>query len=293
MDAALITARFLHFSAAMLLFGTASFALFVAPTSLRERFAGLLRVSETAFVLLALASAIGWLAAETGEAGNGWADAANPAMWAVLAGATSFGQVWIWHLVLAMALALAMLLPQRVRGPAMAAGSGALLASLGLVGHAAMQVGAAGVLHRGSHMLHLVSAGFWVGALPALAVCLNEMRHPNRRSDAGEALLRFSGLGHAAVAIAILSGLVNTALTLGHLPTDLSSPYQRFFALKLALVGGMLLVALTNRYVLTPRLAGGDQLATSRAIMRGTIGEIALGAAVVAVVSAFASWDPS
>ena len=54
--------------------------------------------------------------------------------------------------------------------PALA--SGALLASLGLVGHAAMQTGAEGVLHRMNHAVHLLTAGAWLGGLIPFAMCL-------------------------------------------------------------------------------------------------------------------------
>ncbi len=47
----------------------------------------------------------------------------------------------------------------------------------------------------------------------------------------------------------------------------------------------MLSIALLNRYVLTPRLA-------VRGLVIGTSAELLLGAAIVALVSAFATYDP-
>ena len=70
---------------------------------------------------------------------------------------------------------------QRDRWAPTAVASGALLASLGLVGHAAMQTGAEGVLHRGNHAVHLLAAGAWIGGLvPFVDVSrrLRAKRHP-------------------------------------------------------------------------------------------------------------------
>ena len=108
---------------------------------------------------------------------------------------------------------------------------------------------------------------------------------PERRADATLALSRFSGLGHIAVAVTLLTGILNTALTLGGWPVDFRSPYQLLLAVKIGLVAIMLSIALLNRYVLTPRLA-------VRGLIIGTSAELLLGAAIIALVSAFATYDP-
>lgn len=285
MDGLLIAFRFAHFSAAMLLFGLTAFTSVVAPRALADRYAAVTRWVDAALALALVATAFGWFALEVGEAGNGWADATNPAMWGALANGTEFGQVWIWHLAISVVLFAAIALPRDVRGVALVIGSTTLLASLGLVGHAAMQQGAVGWEHRIGHALHLLGAGFWVGALLPLLVCLLALRHPDGRTDATTALHRFSGLGHVAVALTLLTGILNTSLTLGQWPVDFRSPYQALLALKIALVAVMLSIALINRYVLTPRLA-------VRGLVIGTSIELGLGVVVIALVSAFATYDP-
>ena len=285
MDGVLIACRFLHFSAAMLLFGSSAFARFVLPPAKRDRSGARASWPNMSLVLVLALSGLGWFALEAGNAGSGWPDAANPAMWAALAGATSFGQVWVWHLAISAVLLIALLLPREIGRSALLSGSAALLISLGLVGHAAMQQGTVGWEHRINHMLHLLAAGFWVGALPPLIVSLLALRSSQRRDEAAVALARFSGLGHAAVAVTLVTGIINTGLTLGGLPTDFSSPYQALLALKIVLVAVMVSVALLNRYVLTPRLA-------IRGLVIGTGTELLLGAVIIALVSAFATYDP-
>ena len=268
----------------MLLFGSSAFARFVLPAR-PDRSGARASWAEAALVLVLVASGFAWFGLEAGNAGSGWADVSNPAMWAALAGGTSFGQVWIWHLAVSLALLIALVLPRDIGRSALLTGSAALLISLGLVGHAAMQQGAIGWEHRINHMLHLLAAGFWVGALPPLLACLLALRVPQRRDEATATLARFSGLGHAAVAVTLLTGILNTGLTLGGLPTDFGSPYQALLALKIGLVAVMLSIALLNRYVLTPRLA-------LRGLIIGTSAELLLGAAIIALVSAFATYDP-
>jgi putative copper resistance protein D len=284
-DGVLIACRFLHFSAAMLLFGSSAFARFVLPNAKRSGLTARASWPNGLLVLILAVTGLGWFALEAGNAGSGLADAVNPAMWAALASATSFGQVWVWHLAISLVLLVALVLPGKIGRPVLLIGSAGLLISLGLVGHAAMQQGAIGWEHRVNHMLHLLAAGFWVGALPPLLACLLALRTPQRSADASAALIRFSGLGHAAVAVTLVTGIINTALTLGGLPADLGSPYQSLLALKIVLVAIMLSIALCNRYVLTPRLA-------IRGLVIGTVAELLLGAAVIALVSAFATYDP-
>ena len=57
-------------------------------------------------------------------------------------------------------------------------GAALQLASLGLVGHAAMQAGGFGALHRANDALHLLATGTWFGGLPMFALSLNAYRDP-------------------------------------------------------------------------------------------------------------------
>jgi putative copper resistance protein D len=290
-DAALIAVRFSHFSAAMLLLGVTSFAAALAPPELVQARARRVRAWSIGLVVLIATTGTAWLALEAGEAGQGWSDVLTPSMWLAVLAATDFGAVWLWHLAFIVLLVTGLTLPPRARLRFVLAGDILLLLSLGFVGHAAMEQGAVGLAHRLNHALHILSSGFWVGSLLPLAACLGDMRSARLRGPATATLMRFSGLGHLAVAVALLTGLVNTALTLGRLPLDWRSPYQALFAAKLAVVLLMLTIALFNRYALTPQLASKPARA-QRGLVVGTLAELGLGAVVIALISAFATLDP-
>src|SRR5262249_29402031 len=154
----------------------------------------------------------------------GWDGATDPATLAAVLFDTGFGQAWLCRAVLALALpVLAVAWPRRIGAAASA--TGLLLASLALAGHAAMQNGVAGLLHRLHHAVPPLAGGFWLGALVPFLLCLPRLRDPELRRDAIQALRRFSGIGHIAVAAVLATGAVNAALVLGRFPTDWSSPY--------------------------------------------------------------------
>jgi len=101
---------------------------------------------------------------------------------------------------------------------------------------------------------------------------------------------RFSFWGQFDVALVILTGLANVALTSG-LGAFAPTPYRLLLGAKLALVATMIALALANRYLLAPRLTPDSP--APGALMRSCLAEIALGAAVVALVAAFGLLDPN
>ena len=89
-------------------------------------------------------------------------------VWSVLI-ETRFGLVWIARLGLAILLGVLMLWPAaRLLQLAAAA---CLLGLIALIGHAGATPGTAGQIHLASDIVHLLAAGAWVGALPALTMC--------------------------------------------------------------------------------------------------------------------------
>jgi putative copper resistance protein D len=288
--AALIVCRFLHFAAGMLLFGASLFCGALAPPDFGSTLRRSLRLPELLLAVLVVATGVAWLGLETGEIGNGWLDTVNlGTIDAVLTG-TNFGAVWSIRLVLILLPLPALLLGGRQRDWALAATSGLVLASLGFVGHAADEGGLRGLVHRLNHALHLLSAGFWVGCLPPLLLALLLLAKADMRRDISLTLQRFSGVGHVAVALVLLTGIVNTLLIIGGLPIDFASPYQLLLAIKIGLVLMMIGIALANRYVAVPRLARTRW--ALRGIVIGTCMEMLLGGVVIALVSAFATFDP-
>ena len=291
MPTALIICRLLHFAATMLLFGASGFLWALAPAGLAHELAGPVRRMAGGAIVVAAVTAFAWLALEAGEMGEGWSDSVNPETLSAVAFETAFGQVWLWRMGLALILVIALATGRSDRWAFVVPAAALLLASLGLVGHAAMQSGLIGALHRLNHGVHLLCAGAWLGSLPPLIFCLMRYGDPRLRSEIGLTLRRFSGLGHFVAALVVLTGIVNTAWTLGAWPVDFSSPYQMLLAMKIAIVAAMLVMALVNRYILTPRIKGQTGAAL-RAIAINSVAEIGLGIAALALVSIFGTLAP-
>jgi len=289
---ALVICRFSHFAATMLLFGASAFLWALVPAGLARELAGPVRRMAAAAIVVAAVSALAWLALEAGLMSESWAAMVDPEVLSAVSFDTAFGCVWLWRLGLALVLLAALALGRRDRFGFIALTAALLLASLGLVGHAAMQTGPTGALHRLNHAVHLLAAGAWLGGLAPLALCLRRRDGEARlRADAAVALRRFSGLGHFAVALVVATGAVNTALTLGAWPTYFSSPYQALLAAKIAIVAAMIGIALFNRYVLTPRIEKQPRAAL-RALTISSLAEVALGLVALALVSVFAILAP-
>jgi putative copper resistance protein D len=228
------------------------------------------------------------LATQGGLMGDGWADVFRPDVWMAVA-STQFGSVWLWQIIFAvLTVCAAWIAPIKSARLLLllAAGQFVLLAG---VGHAAMHDGAEGVLQRVNHAIHLLCAAMWVGALLPLIFCLR-LAKGRWRNPAIYTMMRFSRMGHYAVAGVILSGIVNMLLILG-ITLPWRTEYGQMLLFKSALVALMVAIALVNRYVLVPRFrpdAGREQ----QFFIWMTQAEVVLGALVLAVVSLFATWEP-
>jgi putative copper resistance protein D len=288
---ALALCRFAHFLAAMLTFGSSAYLWLYAPERLMIALSPAVRRLALVGSVVALLTAIVWLAVESASMADDWSSALNPgAIGAVLAD-TAFGHAWAAHLVLAAALVAVVLFCPRASWAATAVASGALLASLGFVGHAAMQTGVEGILHRANHAVHLMTAGSWIGALVPFVMCLGVYERGDLRREAVKAMTSFSFWGHFTVAAIVVTGAVNIAQTSSRLPIPPDTSYRALLEAKIGVVALMIALAIINRYVLVPRLkASVNALAAMRAL---SLVNVALGALVVALVSIFALLDPA
>jgi copper resistance protein D len=281
--------RFAHFLAAMLTFGMSACLWAYTPERLRVALSPVARRIALVASLVALLTAIAWLVLESAAMADDWSAAIDPDQIGAVLTDTGFGHAWALHLILAAALVVVAF--SSAGWGATAVASGALLASLGLVGHAAMQTGAEGVLHRANHAIHLLAAGAWIGGLVPFAMCLRAYQRDDLRKDAVRAMTSFSFWGQLIVAAIIVTGVVNIALTSHHPPLPPTTPYRALLVTKLVIVAIMIGLALFNRFVLAPRLkTSPNTLATLRAT---SLAEIALGCIVVALVSVFALFDPA
>jgi putative copper resistance protein D len=288
---ALASCRFVHFLAAMLAFGSSAYLRCYAPADLRLAMSPTIRRLAVAASLIALLTAVLWLALEAASMANDPGAAVDPqAIGAVLTG-TAFGQAWILHLALTAAFVVAALFAPRDAWTTIAVLSGLVLASLALVGHAAMQTGVEGAAHRANHATHLLAAAAWIGGLIPFVMCLDAYARDSLRRAAVDAMMRFSFWGHFIVATIVATGIVNIALTSGHAPMPPTTPYRALIDIKIVLVAAMIGLAVVNRYLLVPRLrASASALAGLRAI---SVANVAIGSVVVALVSVFALLDPA
>ncbi|WP_039056615.1 copper homeostasis membrane protein CopD [Enterobacter sp. Bisph1] len=285
--AAFVGLRFIHFATLMVIFGCALFSAWLAPPSLQPLLRQYFHRLQRCCLWLAALSAALMFAVQSGMMGEGWQDAVRPAIWQA-ALTTQTGVVLAGQIALAgLALGVALLQPRQQ-------GKVLLLVVLQFVlaagiGHAAMREGVPGVLQRGNQTVHLLCAALWLGGLLPVLFCMHLARGPSRAA-AIAAMMRFSWFGHFAVAGVILTGLFNTLFIHGFaVPWD--SRWGQWLVMKCAFVALMVVIALTNRYVLVPRLSLKNDAAQQRFIAL-TWAEIGFGALVLAAVSLFATWEP-
>ena len=259
----LVLARGLYFAASMLLFGLCAFTWL-----LRARLPVILPLRDQslrwALLLLALAAGCAWL----GLAAADMADAMDRQVVVSAARDTRFGQFFLGRM--AALAALGVLLAIR-RGQTLVV----LLSALALVLPAATSHAAAaspagfaaiGAITDG---VHLITAGFWLGGLVVLLL-LWRRREPNLLL----ALSLFSDWAMVAVLLLVMTGLINSASILLGQEGHISVLYLSVLGLKLALVAGMIGLALVNRFRLMSK--GREALIARHAGMELALGLVAV-----------------
>ncbi len=297
MNTLFLAARAVHYASAMLLFGELVFVIAVARPAWRRMESGdgdavygrRLAVAKWS-VIASILSGVTWLAAQASVmSGMPVEQAMNRETLNLVLGHTVFGHVWVLRFGLVIALGAVLLAlarsaddPRRSRLAVSAAVvAAAYLGSLAWVGHAVAGNKPDEFDRIAADVVHLLAAGAWLGALPALVYLL----HGTHPLDAvALATRRFSNLGMASVCVLVVSGLVNTWYQVDDVPALIGTDYGRLLLVKLGLFATMLGLAVTNRGVLTPRLAGGDRAAL-RLLRRNAVLEIAAGIGVVIIVA--------
>jgi putative copper resistance protein D len=270
--AALIIARFVHFSALSVLVGGALFPFYGIAASTRDSLSRLpwLPSLLISAAILTLASGLVWFA--------------------LLLPDVDFALVWLFRLLLAMGLVLLTLSDFSAgrRLEAVATGSVVLLASIALTGNSGSNEGATAFQHRLADAIHLVASGVWIGALVIFSRLMTLRVEHEREEDlrsVHDALARFAGVGTIAVGSLTLSGMLNPGFFL----SSLDSAYGQVLFVKLVLFAMMLGLAGVNRYWLTPRLSAslnrGDGLKAAIGALRASVLiETGLGVVVLAMV---------
>jgi putative copper resistance protein D len=293
MDEASVLIWLIQFAASMAAFGGAAFRLY-APTGLRsvERWlAGEIRIAAAIAFAAALATVPGTAAKMAGSPSA----ALDPAILATVMSATLFGHVWRWHLLLGAVLSAAALVRPGPWARALVLVLAALnLASLALVGHAAMMAGPAGLGHELNQALHLLAAGAWLGGLVPLLRLLRQAREPERSEIPDrirEAVWHFSQMGYLAVGLIAVTGTINAFMLVGSFSALFGTAYGRLLSIKIGLFLMMVALAVTNRLRLAPRL-GRDRAALTL-FVRSVVLEQVLGLAILAAATLLGSWPPA
>jgi copper resistance protein D len=291
LDEALVLSRLLHFTATFLLLGISAFLWKIAPPELSDRLERQLRPLLRLSLVVAGATALSWLVLVACNMGEGCAELVHGDVLATVLFDTGFGNAWLVRLGLIAILGVTIVLSQHYRSREVVLASGLVVASLGVVGHAAMDSGVAAVLHELNHATHLTSAGLWVGGLVPLALVLSQDSSSGDDGAVLSALRRFSGMGHATVALVIATGAINTWFILGGWRINIGSYYQTMLLAKVVLVIAMTSLAIINRYVLLPQFERNSP-PVLRLLYRNTLFEVFLGFMAIGLVSYFATLEP-
>ncbi len=286
---ALRLARGLDLAASLGLFGTLLFWVAIAfPAAppgdaglLRERLARLVRAA----LALNLAAAAAWLPLQAAGMGAGYTGDVRAFLHHVpfIAANTSFGQALILRTVLAViAVLVAGRLHRRDRVAAAAVIAGVSVALQARLGHA---LAADDPLLLAAVALHVLAAGAWLGGLAPLALTLAAWP-----DAAARVARRFSWLGLVAVAVLLGTAVVQSPALVGDVGGWFGTAYGIVAQWKVLGLLILLALALVNRFILTPKLAGGA--AGGRALVISVTIETMVGLVVVALGAWLATLPP-
>lgn len=273
-----LTVRWAHLTTSILLVGSAAVLLLAGPSDRPTARRWDVRVAAAArwLVLLALATALASVAYQTAVLEDRATAALEPAALARFLLETRGGTVWLLRGSLLVLLGVFVALPADIRRRAdwRAARGQALFLALGALmlvaaaGHAAA-VDPGTAIAVAADAAHLLAAGLWIGALPALALLLVVTARPDgadARPYAVRLARRFSRVALGLVAALALSGVVSASAQIGSVAGLLGTPHGRLLLLKLGIFATMLAVAVLNRRLL-PAL-GGEAATVGRPAMR-------------------------
>ncbi|HGN0867740.1 TPA: copper homeostasis membrane protein CopD [Providencia alcalifaciens] len=287
--------RFAHFIAAMLMCGMSMFAVIVSHGQFRVLLQDALKKSIIFSAVITIITTFCWMIAQSGLMGDGWEDALNMDIWQGVLG-TTFGQIWRWEILSAVGLfAVLFIRPITLKLYLILGFSFIILGLHAFIGHAAMHEGWLGIAHQTNQFIHLISCAYWFGGLWPFLICIQFLRSKEQLKAGLEtqivvSMKRYSQLGHIAVICVLITGIINSLILLPGWPfTSTLSEYQSWLWLKIALVGLMVLLALTNRYWVVPRLQQQGQI---NYLIINSWAELLLGTIAILAVAIFATYQP-
>lgn len=287
--------RFSHFVAAMLMCGMSIFAVILSVGAFNQILRHFLTKGIVFSAIITALTSFGWMAAQAGLMGDGWDDAFDLDIWSSVIN-TTFGQIWRWELLCSfLTLGAVFIRSHNVKLYLLLVLSIIMLGLHAFIGHAAMNEGVAGDLHRLNQFIHLISAAYWFGGLWPFLICIQFLRDKKVLATGLEkqislSMIRFSRYGHIAVASVLITGLISSITLLPNWPFIYSgSEYQSLLWLKVVLVGLMVLLALINRYILVPNVKRKGRL---QYLIINSWAELLLGTMAILAVAIFATNQP-
>jgi putative copper resistance protein D len=264
----------------MAIFGGSLYAALLWRAGFRRLPSGRTRALFAIAATLAIFSEIVWFCLIAGEMSGSSQGSFDPATLEVAATATRFGHIFVGRFIGLVALWLMCVLGMRSKHLGVPILAGLLLASLGPISHAAAtgtDIASVGAI---SDAAHLLTAGFWLGGLLVLAMLLQ--RHWRDRDSVVGALRLFSTWGTAAVAVLVISGLINAILIVPPTMMSLRNSYFGLLLVKVGLAFAMIGLAALNRWRLAPAFRRGGEGAMQH--LTASVGsEIALGFTIIAI----------
>src|SRR5262245_29648834 len=183
------------------------------------------------------------------ESDASWVDAASR-----LLGESRFGAIWLAREVFLLSVCLLLAIRRTALGPKLALiAAGATLVISPLSSHSAAVEPAAPLLV--AHATHLLAAGAWWGALPALAALLAD--RARGALEPGAALATFARFSALALPLMIAIMLSGTLLALTHVerwPALLATRYGVLLLVKIGLLALVLSIAAKLRWRVLPAL---------------------------------------
>jgi putative copper resistance protein D len=299
LEVAVIVLRWLQYSGAVVLLGAPLFLLY----SFKGGDGPNLGWARATLILAAIVVALGSLAAlvaQTAVMAGSLSEAVKLASLSFMITGTGLGMAMIVRAVIAVLglVVVVALKPGRSLWSLMIVAGLIVAASFAWTGHGAATEGPGGLLHLVADIIHAVAAALWLGALAALTILLLRRTAPDDPAI-HRALHRFAGLGTLAVALLVLTGLVNSWFLIGlarvgDLGTNL---YGQLLIAKLFLFALMLALAASNRVRLTPFLGAvlmsrEDPRQALQRLRRSVVAETLIGAVLLAIVAVMGTLPP-
>ena len=174
---------------------------------------------------------------------------------------------------------------------------GALAFLPALSGHASVQRPVAVLLP--ANVAHVAAMAAWLGGIAVLVLALQRAAAELADADGTRLLVavvgRFSRLAGVAIAVILLTGVVQGIVEVGSVPALVHTAFGRAVLLKVVAFGAIVALGWRNRSRLLPALGRADAGSphARHLLRRAVTAELAIGVAVLAITGALAGYPPS